>query len=59
MSKKVKWSIGGIAVLVIGLVASVAAAKSGTKSVEVRIEPVEYRSLVSSVTASGQVRPQT
>jgi HlyD family secretion protein len=59
MSKKVKWSIGGIAVLVIGLVASVAAAKSGTKSVEVRIEPVEYRSLISSVTASGQVRPQT
>jgi HlyD family secretion protein len=59
MSKKVKWSIGGIALLVIGIVASVAAAKSGTKSVEVRIEPVEFRSLVSSVTASGQVRPQT
>ena len=59
MSKKVKWSIGGVALLLIGIVASVAAAKSGTKSVEVRIEPVEFRSLISSVTASGQVRPQT
>jgi HlyD family secretion protein len=35
------------------------AAKRGNKAVEVRIEPVQKRDLVASVTASGQVRPQT
>ncbi len=59
MSKKVKLSVAGIVVLVVVLVGSLAAAKRGTKSVEVRIEPVEARDLIASVTASGQVRPQT
>src|SRR5688500_944280 len=59
MSKKVKLSIAGVATLVIALVGSLAAAKSGTKAVEVRVEPVEKRDLVASVTASGQVQPQT
>ena len=35
------------------------AAKRGNKAVEVRIEAVQKRDLVASVTASGQVRPQT
>jgi len=35
------------------------ATKKGTKATEVRIEPVEKRDLTASVTASGQVRPQT
>jgi HlyD family secretion protein len=35
------------------------AAKKRDKSVEVRMEAVQRRDLVSSVTASGQVRPQT
>ena len=35
------------------------AAKRGNKAVEVRIEPVQKRDLIASVTASGQVRPQT
>jgi HlyD family secretion protein len=59
MSKKVKLSIAGVAILAIALIGTVAAAKSGTKSVEVRVEAVEKRDLVASVTASGQVRPQT
>ncbi len=33
--------------------------KRGNKAVEVRIEPVQKRDLIASVTASGQVRPQT
>jgi HlyD family secretion protein len=37
----------------------VTAAANGKKSTEVRIEPVAYRDLVASVTASGQVVPHT
>ena len=59
MSKRVKWSIAGVVGLVIVLVGGLGAAKRGNKAVEVRIEPVEKRDLVASVTASGQVRPQT
>jgi len=58
MSKKVKWSIGGA--VIIGVVAfmAVTAAKRGNKGTEVRIEAVQKRDLVASVTASGQVQPQ-
>jgi HlyD family secretion protein len=59
MTKKVKLSVLGVSVVVIGLVAALGASKRGNKSVEVRIEPVEKRDLIASVTASGQVRPQT
>jgi HlyD family secretion protein len=59
MSRKVKWSIGGA--VIIGVVAfmAVTAAKRGNKGTEVRIEAVQKRDLVASVTASGQVQPQT
>jgi len=59
MSKRVKWSIASAVGLVVVLVGVLGAAKRGNKAVEVRIEPVEKRDLVASVTASGQVRPQT
>lgn len=59
MSKKVKWSIAGAVGLVVVLIGGLGAAKRSNKAVEVRIEPIERRDLVSSVTASGQVRPQT
>jgi HlyD family secretion protein len=59
MTKRMKLSVAGVAVVVIGLVVSLGAAKKSNKSVEVRIEPVEKRDLVASVTASGQVRPRT
>jgi HlyD family secretion protein len=59
MSKKVKYSIIGVAgAVIIGLVV-LTAAKSGNKGAEVRIDNVERRDLVASVTASGQVRPRT
>jgi HlyD family secretion protein len=38
---------------------AVTAAKRGNKGTEVRIEAVQKRDLVASVTASGQVQPQT
>ena len=59
MGKKSKIAIG--VVLLAGLVSVFAfsAAKRGNKAVEVRIEAVQKRDLIASVTASGQVRPQT
>jgi HlyD family secretion protein len=59
MTKKTKFGIAGA--LLVGVVAIVAisAAKGGSEGVEVRIEGVEARDLVSSVTASGQVIPRT
>src|SRR5438046_5733449 len=59
MSKRVKWSIAGAVGLVVVLIGGLGAAKRGNKAVDVRIERVEKRDLVASVTASGQVRPQT
>ncbi len=59
MSKRVKWSVFGGVILVIAGVGALTAAKRGNKAVEVRMESVQARDLVASVTASGQVRPQT
>ena len=59
MSKRTKWGVGGGIVLAIVLVGVLSAAKGRNKATEVRIESVEKRDLVASVTASGQVQPQT
>ena len=59
MSKRVKWSIAGAAVVAVALILGLTAAKRASKGVEVRTEPVQRRDLVASVTASGQIRPQT
>jgi HlyD family secretion protein len=59
MGKKAKWAILGIAVVGIGSTLAMSAAKRGNKATEVRMETVQKRDLVASVTASGQVRPQT
>ena len=59
MSKRVKWSIVGIAAAGVIGVGAITAATRGSKGVEVRVEPVERRDLVASVTASGQVQPRT
>src|SRR5687768_17947001 len=59
MTKKVKIGIAGGVGLVVVLIGALGAMKKSNKSVEVRIEPVEKRDLIASVTASGQVRPQT
>jgi HlyD family secretion protein len=59
MSKRTKWSVAGVfAVAVVGVIV-LTAMRSGTKAVAVRIEPVQRRDLVASVTASGTVRPHT
>lgn len=59
MTKKVKWSIGGAVIVGVAAFMAVTAAKRGNKGTEVRMEAVEKRDLVASVTASGQVQPQT
>src|SRR4051812_1928400 len=59
MSKRVKLSVFGGVILILAAAGGLIAAKRGTKAVEVRTEQVQARDLVASVTASGQVRPQT
>lgn len=59
MSKRVKLSVFGGVIIVLAAIGGLTAAKRGNKAVEVRMEEVQARDLVSSVTASGQVRPQT
>lgn len=59
MSKRTKWSIGIVFLLLIGAVFVLGAAKRGGKATDVRIESVQRRDLVASVTASGQVEPRT
>lgn len=58
MSKKLKWSIVGVVVVGAAIIGTTAANR-GPNAVEVRVEAVEKRDLVASVTASGQVRPRT
>ena len=57
MSKKTKWSLAGVATIAIAIIVGLGAAKRGNKGVEVRIEPVEKRDLVSSVTAGALMPP--
>jgi HlyD family secretion protein len=59
MTKKAKIIAGSVAVVLVGSIVAFSATKKGTKAVEVRVEKVEKRDLTASVTASGQVRPQT
>jgi HlyD family secretion protein len=59
MGKNAKGVIAIVALAGIGSVLGMTAMKRGNKSTEVRIETVQKRDLVASVTASGQVRPQT
>ncbi len=59
MGKKAKWTIGIIALAGVVSVLGMSAAKRGNKAIEVRTELVQKRDLVASVTASGQVNPQT
>jgi len=58
MSKKMKYGIAAVVIVALGAVVATAAAKSKNKGTMVRIEAVEARDLVASVTASGQVSPQ-
>ena len=59
MSKRVKFSVFGGIILVLVAVGALTAMKRRDKAVDVRMEQVQARDLVASVTASGQVRPHT
>src|SRR3954471_60741 len=59
MKKKTKWSVAGAIGLAIVIIGVTSAMKGRNKATEVRIEKVEKRDLVASVTASGQVQPHT
>ena len=59
MSKRAKWITLGAVVLGIAGFGAITAARKGSKPVPVRIEAVDKRDLVASVTASGQVQPRT
>ena len=58
MSKGMKWGLGILVVVAAGG-AVAARANSGEKPTEVRLEAVQKRDLVASVTASGQVQPKS
>src|SRR5215210_2801638 len=59
MKKRTKWSVAGVIVLAIVIIGVTSAMKGRNKAVEVRVEKVQKRDLVASVTASGQVQPHT
>ena len=59
MSKRTKLITAGAILLGIVGLGAMTAAKRGNKATEVRIEAVDARDLVASVTASGQVQPRT
>jgi HlyD family secretion protein len=59
MSKKTKLSVFGLVGIALVALVATAAMRNGTKQVSVRIEPVQRRDLISSVTASGNVTPHT
>ena len=59
MRKGTKFGIAGVIVVAVGALGVVAAKKNTVKPVEVRVEAVEARDLVASVTASGQIQPRT
>ena len=59
MSKKTKWSVAGAALIAITAIIVLTAMRSGNKATNVRIEAVQKRDLIASVTASGNVTPRT
>lgn len=59
MKKRTKTIVAAVAVGVVAVIGITAAAKGRNKAVEVKIDTVQPRDLVASVTASGQVQPHT
>ena len=59
MTKRTKFIVIGAVVVVAGGLGSMNEEKGAKKGTEVRIEAVQKRDLVASVTASGQVTPRT
>lgn len=59
MKRRTKWILGAVILIGAGSAAAPRFLNRGEKPVEVRIEAVEARDLVASVTASGRVQPRT
>jgi HlyD family secretion protein len=60
MSRRMKLGLfAGLIVVAVGAVVALGAAKGKNKAVEVRMEQVSARDLVSVVTASGKIEPDT
>ncbi|HMG13744.1 MAG TPA: efflux RND transporter periplasmic adaptor subunit, partial [Gemmatimonadaceae bacterium] len=59
MKKRTKWTVVGAITLAIVIIGVTSAMKGRNKATEVRMEKVQKRDLVASVTASGQVQPHT
>ncbi len=60
MSRRTKLGLFGLgALIVIGGIFALSAAKKGSRGVEVRFEEVETRDLVATVTASGNIEAKT
>ena len=60
MSRRMKLGLfAGLIVVAVGAVIALGAAKAKNKAVEVRMEQVSARDLVSVVTASGKIEPDT
>jgi HlyD family secretion protein len=59
MTKQTKWILIGVGVVAVGGLGYLQMQKAKKKGTEVRIEKVQKRDLVASVTASGQVTPRT
>src|ERR1019366_5557379 len=59
MSKRMKYGVATVVVLAVGAVVAARGEKKSNKPTDVRIEAVEKRDLVASVTASGQVAAHT
>src|SRR5712671_4785722 len=59
MKKRTKWTVAGAIGLAIVIIGVTSAMKGRNKATEVRMEKVQRRDLVASVTASGQVQPPT
>jgi HlyD family secretion protein len=59
MTKGIKIGIAVAVVAALGAAGYVAKQKGGNKAATVKVEAVEARDLIASVTASGQVRPRT
>jgi HlyD family secretion protein len=59
MKKRTKWTVAGAIGLAIVIIGVTSAMKGRNKATEVRMEKIQRRDLVASVTASGQVQPHT
>lgn len=59
MSKRTKWSLGVVLLVAVIAVVAIGAANRGGKGTNVRIEEVQRRDLVASVTGSGQIHAHT